>query len=598
MTTAALITLGIIIIAIVLFATEALPVDLVAILILIALVLTGVLTPQEGINGFSNKATITVAFMFVLSAALLKTGALQVLAHRLSKFFRYKFNVGMVLMMLMIAIISAFVNNTPVVAMFIPVVIQIAHTSGQDPAKMLIPLSFASIFGGMCTLIGTSTNILVSGIAEENGIEGLNMFSMTPVAVILMVIGVIYMSIIGIKLLPKNLASKTLRKSIDFNQYITEIELLENSNSVDKQIMDSELVTEFNMDIIEIKRRDEALSMPQGDFILKANDVLKVKCHPEKIKSLKDKAKSFAVSPLKIGEDDLMGKNAALVEMVITSSSEIHGKTLGELDFRRRYRAIPIAIKHRRDIMQNDLYNVRLSAGDVILAEVKSHYIKELKKKESEQDAPFVILSADYLTDFNKKQFIMVTALIFTMVGLAAFNVIDILTGSISAVTFLVLTKVLRMKDVYRAINWKIIFLLAGALSLGLAIDKTDLDIIIAELMLTQLSPYGIVAIISGLYITTSLLTEVMSNNASAALMAPIAIATATSLETSAIPFLITIMLAASATFMTPIGYQTNTMVYSAGQYRFKDFFRVGIILNICFWATASFFIPWYFDLI
>ena len=598
MTTAALITLGIIIIAIVLFATEALPVDLVAILILIALVLTGVLTPQEGINGFSNKATITVAFMFVLSAALLKTGALQVLAHRLSKFFRYKFNVGMVLMMLMIAIISAFVNNTPVVAMFIPVVIQIAHTSGQDPAKMLIPLSFASIFGGMCTLIGTSTNILVSGIAEENGIQGLNMFSMTPVAVILMVIGVIYMSIIGIKLLPKNLASKTLRKSIDFNQYITEIELLENSNSVDKQIMDSELVTEFNMDIIEIKRRDEALSMPQGDFILKANDVLKVKCHPEKIKSLKDKAKSFAVSPLKIGEDDLMGKNAALVEMVITSSSEIHGKTLGELDFRRRYRAIPIAIKHRRDIMQNDLYNVRLSAGDVILAEVKSHYIKELKKKESEQDAPFVILSADYLTDFNKKQFIMVTALIFTMVGLAAFNVIDILTGSISAVTFLVLTKVLRMKDVYRAINWKIIFLLAGALSLGLAIDKTDLDIIIAELMLTQLSPYGIVAIISGLYITTSLLTEVMSNNASAALMAPIAIATATSLETSAIPFLITIMLAASATFMTPIGYQTNTMVYSAGQYRFKDFFRVGIILNICFWATASFFIPWYFDLI
>jgi di/tricarboxylate transporter len=598
MTTAAFITLGIIVIAIVLFATEALPVDLVAILILIALVLTGVLTPQEGINGFSNKATITVAFMFVLSAALLKTGALQVLAHRLSKFFRYKFNVGMVLMMLMIAVISAFVNNTPVVAMFIPVVIQIAHTSGQDPAKMLIPLSFASIFGGMCTLIGTSTNILVSGIAEENGIEGLNMFSMTPIAVILMVIGIIYMSIIGLKLLPKNLTNKTLRKSIDFNQYITEIELLENSNSVGKQIMDSELVTEFNMDILEIKRRDEALSMPQGDFILKANDVLKVKCHPEKIKSLKDKAKSFAVSPLKIGEDDLMGKNAALVEMVITSSSEIHGKTLGELDFRRRYRAIPIAIKHRRDIMQNDLYNVRLNAGDVILAEVKSHYIKELKKKESEPDTPFVILSADYLTDFNKKQFITVTALIFIMVALAAFDIIDILTGSISAVTVLVLSKILRMKDVYRAINWKIIFLLAGALSLGLAIDKTDLDVMIAELMLSQLSPYGIIAIISGLYITTSLLTEVMSNNASAALMAPIAIATASSLGADAIPFLITIMLAASATFMTPIGYQTNTMVYSAGQYRFKDFFKVGIILNICFWVTASFFIPWYFDLI
>ncbi len=598
MTTAAIITLVIIILAIVLFATEALPVDLVAILILIALVLTGVLTPQEGINGFSNKATITVAFMFVLSAALLKTGALQVLAHRLSKFFRYKFNVGMILMMLMIALISAFINNTPVVAMFIPVVIQIAHTSGQDPAKMLIPLSFASIFGGMCTLIGTSTNILVSGIAEQNGIESLNMFSMTPIAIVLLIIGIIYMSLVGLKLLPQNLSGKTLRKSIDYNQYITEIELLENSNSVNQQIMDSELVTEFDMDIIEIKRRGETLSMPQGDFVLKAKDILKVKCHAEKIKSLKGKAKSFAVSPLKIGEDDLMGKNAALVEMVITSSSEIHGKTLGQLDFRRRYRAIPIAIKHRRDIMQNDLYNVRLHAGDVILAEVKSHYIKELKKKESEQEAPFVILSADYLTDFNKKQFYIVTALILVMVSLAALDIMDILTGSITAVTLLVLGNFMKMKDVYRAINWKIIFLLAGALSLGLAIDKTDLDVMVAQFMVSQLSPFGVIAIISGLYITTSLLTEVMSNNASAALMAPIAIATASSLDTQPMPFLITIMLAASATFMTPIGYQTNTMVYSAGQYRFKDFFRVGVILNICFWATASFFIPWYFDLI
>ncbi len=598
MTTAAIITLAVIVLAIILFATEALPVDLVAILILICLVLTGVLTPQEGIKGFSNKATITVAFMFVLSAALLKTGALQVLAHRLSKLFRYKFNVGMLLMMLMIAVMSAFINNTPIVAMFIPVVIQIAHTSGQNPTKMLIPLSFASIFGGMCTLIGTSTNILVSGIAEENGIEGINMFSMTPIAVILLIIGITYMSLIGIKLLSKIKPTKNLRKSFDLNQYITEIELLKNSNSVNQKIMDSELVQEFEMDILEVKRDGEIFTFPPGDFILNANDILKAKCHANKIKSLKGKAKSFAISPLKIGEDDLMGKNASMVEMVITSSSEIHGKTLKQLDFRRRYRAIPLAIKHRRDIMQDNLYDIKLNAGDVILAEVKSHYISSLKKKELQQDAPFVILSEDHLTDFNKLKFISVISLIFLMIALAALDIIDILTGSIAAVVILVLTKLLSMKDVYKAINWKIIFLLAGALSLGLAINKTGLDIIIAQLLLSQLSPYGIIAVISGLYITTSLLTEVMSNNASAALMAPIAIATAASLEASPIPFLITIMLAASATFMTPIGYQTNTMVYSAGQYKFKDFFRVGIILNICFWLTASFVIPWYYDLI
>ncbi|RRO20307.1 SLC13 family permease [Flavobacteriaceae bacterium 14752] len=598
MTTAAIITLIIIVLAIILFATEALPIDLVAILILISLILTGVLTPQEGIKGFSNKATITVAFMFVLSAALLKTGALQVLAHRLSHLFRYKFNTGMLLMMLLIAVISAFINNTPIVAMFIPVVIQIAHTSGQDPSKMLIPLSFASIFGGMCTLIGTSTNILVSGIAEESGIDGISMFSMTPIAAILLVIGVAYMSILGIKLLPSNRSKKTLKKSFDFNQYITEIELLPGSNSVEVKIMDSELVKEFEMDIIEVKRNGETFTLPQGDFILNANDVLKVKCHVDKIKSLKGKAKSFSVSPLKIGEDDLTGKNSALVEMVITSSSEIHGKTLKELDFRRRYRAMPLAIKHRENIMQDDLYDIKLHAGDVILAEVKSHYIKTLKNKEAQQDAPFVLLSADHLTDFNKPKFITVVSLIFIMVSLAALNIIDILTGAIAAVTILVLTKVLKMKDVYKAINWKIIFLLAGALSLGLAIDKTELDIMIAQFMVNQLSPMGVIAVISGLYISTSLLTEIMSNNASAALMAPIAIAIATTLEASPIPFLITIMLAASATFMTPIGYQTNTMVYSAGQYRFKDFFKVGILLNLSFWLTSSFVIPWYFGLL
>jgi di/tricarboxylate transporter len=598
MTTAAIITLCVIVLAIVLFATEALPVDMVGITILVILVLTGVLTPQEGIEGFSNKATITVAFMFVLSAALLKTGALQVLAHRLSKLFKYQFNTAMLLMMLMIAIISAFVNNTPVVAMFIPVVIQIAHTSGQDPGKMLIPLSFASIFGGMCTLIGTSTNILVSGIAEENGIYGINLFTMTPIAGILLIIGLIYMSLIGVKLLPNNLFEKTLKKTIDFNQYITEIEILEQSLSVGQQIMNSELVTEFNMDIIEVKRNKDVFTLPQGDFVLLANDRVKVKCNADKIKSLKGKAKSFSVSSIKIGEDDLTGENAALVEMVITSSSEIQNKTLSELDFRRRYRAIPLAIKQRKGIFQEDLYNIRLRAGDVLLAEVKKHYVKTIKERETQQNAPFVLLSHDYITDFNKKKFAVVMTLITLMVLLAATGLVDILIGSITAVLLLVFSRVLEMKDVYRAINWKIIFLLAGALSLGHAIDKTDLDVEIANVIIGYLNPFGVVAIISGLYITTSLLTEVMSNNASAALMAPIAIATAATLGADPIPFLITIMLAASATFMTPIGYQTNTMVYSAGQYRFKDFFKVGVLLNLCFWITASFVIPWYFNLI
>jgi di/tricarboxylate transporter len=598
MTTAAIITICVIVLAIILFATEALPIDLVAISIMIILVLTGVITPQEGVEGFSNKATVTVAFMFVLSAALLKTGALQVLAHRLSNIFRYNFSTGILMMMFMIAVISAFVNNTPVVAVFIPVVIQIAHTSGQSPSKMLIPLSFASIFGGMCTLIGTSTNILVSGIAEKEGEKAVEMFQMTPVAGILLVIGLVYMSVLGINLLPSSRRTKDLKKKFEVNNYITVVELLSNSNSIGKKIMDSELVTEFKMDIIEVRRNGSQFTLPPGDFELNEGDSLKVRCDVEKMKSLKGKTKTLSVSPLKIGDNDLSGKNSSLVEMVITSSSEIHGKTLKELDFRRRFRAIPLAIKHREDIQHEHLYDIKLSAGDVILAEVKSHYIKELNKLESGQNTPFVLLSENHITEFDKKKFSIVISLIAIMVVLASLGVLDIMVGAITAVIILVLTKILTMKEIYKAINWKIIFLLVGALSLGLAINKTGLDLKIASALLSQLQPLGIVAVISGVYLITSLLTEVMSNNASAALMTPIAIAVAHHSGVDVLPFLVTVMIAASATFMTPIGYQTNTMVYSAGNYKFRDFFKVGFLLNMIFWIISSFSIPWYFNLI
>ena len=598
MTTAAIITICVIILAVILFATEALPIDLVAISMMLILVVTGVISPQEGVEGFSNKATITVAFMFVLSAALLKTGALQVLAHRLSHVFRYNFNSGILMMMFMIAIISAFVNNTPVVAVFIPVVIQIAHTSGQSPSKMLIPLSFASIFGGMCTLIGTSTNILVSGIAEKEGERAVDMFQMSPVAGLLLVVGIVYMSIFGIQLLPKSRRSKDLKEKFEVNNYITLVELLSNSTSIGQKIMESELVSEFNMDIIEVRRNGDQFTLPPGDFYLNHGDVLKVRCDVDKLKSLKDKTKTLSVSPVKIGDNDLTGKNSALVEMVITSSSDMHGKTLKELDFRRRFRAIPLAIKHHEDIQHNDLYDIKLNAGDVVLAEVKSHYVKELNKIETSQNAPFVLLSENHITEFDKKKFTIVISVIATMVILATAGVLDIMVGSIIAVITLVFFKIVTMKEIYQAIHWKIIFLLVGALSLGLAIHKTGLDVSIAQAFLDQLLPFGIVAVISGLYLVTSLLTEVMSNNASAALMTPIAIAIAHSTGVEVLPFLVTVMIAASATFMTPIGYQTNTMVYSAGNYKFKDFFKVGFLLNILFWILSSFSIPWYFGLI
>lgn len=589
----AIITLAVILIALALFATEVFSVDLVAMLIMATLVLTGVITPQQGVDGFSNNATITVAFMFVLSAALLKTGALQALAHRLSQVFKRNYKLGLLLMMLLIAFISALINNTPVVAVFIPVVIQISYASGQSPAKMLIPLSYASIMGGMCTLIGTSTNILVSGIAEKEGLPGFSMFLLTPIGLLLLLAGMVYMFFIGIRLLPQQDYAKDMEQEFALRDYITEIELLEGTKLNGVRIMDSSLVKELEMDIIELVRGDTRFTMPPGDFVLQAGDMLKIRCDVQKVKALKERIKVVEDATLSVGGNSLAEKQTALVELVVTAGSPFTDKTLRSLDFRRKYRGIPLAIRHRDEVLHEGLYEVPLRAGDIILAEIKAHYIKELKRVESGADAPFVLLSQEALTDFNRPQFRLVIGVIITMVVLATMGILPIMVGAICGVLVLVLLRCLDMKETYQAINWKIIFLLAGALSLGEAMKNSGLDRMIADGLIGQLGPWGPIAIISGLYLATSLLTEIMSNNATAALLAPIAISTAAQLELSPMPFLVAIALAASCSFMTPIGYQTNAMVYSAGNYRFADFFKVGAGLNLLMWLLATFLIPY-----
>lgn len=595
MGTAALITIAVIILALILFVTEALPVDLVAMIIMVTLMITGVITAQQGIAGFSNNATITVAFMFVLSDALLRTGALQYISHYLSAIFKKSYKTGIVLMMFLVAVFSAFINNTPVVAIFIPVVIQIAYASGQNPMKMLIPISFATILGGMCTLIGTSTNILVSGIAEEAGLPALTMFQMTPLAIVFLIVGIAYMFFIGIRLLPDRKKEGTLSDIFQLDNYLIEIELLEGSEFVGKNIMDSTLVRELEMDIIEVRRKNGQFTLPPGDFLLLEGDVLKIQCDIKKIQALKQRVKIINNSSIRLGDNDWTQKNTVLTEIVITADSPFIGQTLKDLDFRRTYRSSPLAIRHRAEILHDHLYEIPLKAGDVILAEVKKHYIKELKEIEAKRDTPFVMLSETHLTDFNKKNFIIVTLILMAVVTTATLDILPIVVGTTAAVVLIALLKVMSMKEIYKAINWNIVFLLAGALSLGEAMKNSGLDKNIANGLINEMGTWGPIAILSGLYLTTSILTEIMSNNATAALLTPIAIAIAHNLGLSPTPFLMAVMFASSASFMTPIGYQTNTMVYSAGGYKFLDFTKVGALLAITFWILATLLIPVFF---
>lgn len=592
MAVSAIITLVVIVLALILFATEWVSIDLVALLAMTTLALTGVISPQESINGFSNSATITVAFMFVISEALLKTGALQHLAYYISGLFTSNYRLGILSMMLLIAFFSAFINNTPVVAVFIPVMIQIAYRTGIPATKLLIPLSFASVMGGCCTLIGTSTNILVSGIAESNGLPAFSMFLLLPMGLVFLLIGVLYVSFIGVRLLPDRRGNQNLREKFGMRDYIAEIQLMEGAADGGKRIMDSMLVNDIDMDIIGIQRKGSTYLVPAGDFVLETGDIIKVRCNIEKIKNLKERVKIIADSSLVLGNDDLLGKETSLIELVVTADSPLETKTLKSLDFRHRFRAIPLAIRHREEILHEGLYNVPLKAGDVVLMEVKNHFLDQLKQMESQPEAPFVLLSEDRTWDFNRRQFIIVSVLTSIMILLASLEMVPILLGVLTVACLLVLSKCMSMKEVYRAINWKIIFLLAGSLSIGTAMKNSGLDLIFSGFIADSLGIWGPVAILSGLYLGTSVVTEIMSNNATAALFAPIAIAIAHELGMSPIPFLMAVTFAASNGYMTPIGYQTNTMVFSAGNYRFTDFTRVGFALNIVFWLLASLLIP------
>lgn len=597
MISAATITLIIILLAVLLFVTEWLSIDLVAMLILVSLVVTGVITPEEGLAGFSNEATLTVAFMFVLSAALLKTGALQMLAQQMANRFRTRPLWATFLMMLLVAFVSAFINNTPVVAVFIPIVGQIAATAKIKPSRLLIPLSFASILGGMCTLIGTSTNILVSGIAQDAGLQGFNMFTLAPLGLPLLVLGLLYIVYLGHRFLPERDGADSLADKFALHDYLAEIVILENSELTGRRIMDSPLVRELEMDIIEVRRGEETFTLPPGDFRLGAADTLKVRCDREKIKALKDwvrvvDAKSSGVQVMGTG---LQRNNSSLVEMVVTPNSNFVGKTLREVDFRRSFRGVPLAIRQREATLHEELYRLPLMAGDVILAEVKTHYLTELKRIEQEQDSPFILLSSDPLSDFKQSRFFFVLAVIIGVIILATANILPIGLGALMGICLLVLGRTLNMQEIYEAIDWKIVFLLAGALSLGRAMSNSGLSDQLAGFISGPLHGAGPYVLIAGLYLITNLLTEVMSNNATAALIAPVAIASAQQLGIDPLPLLVTVTIAASASFMTPVGYQTNTMVYSAGQYQFTDFFRIGVWLNLICWGLTTLLVPYLF---
>jgi di/tricarboxylate transporter len=587
MTVEMIFVLALITIAVYLFASERFPVDLVALMIMAVLLLSGIISAEEGISGFSNTATVTVGAMFILSAALFKAGAVNAVGAWTVRAFRYNFWVGLFLMMVLSGTLSAFVNNTPVVAIFIPILVGVAREIKRSPSVLLMPLSFASMFGGVCTLIGTSTNILLSSIAVRYGQPEFTMFEFTSLGLIFFAAGTLYMMTIGIRLIPKRKADEALTKQFGMGDYMTEIILLPEAKSVGKPLRNSPLEKEVGVEIIEVIRNGKRLQLPPSRTKLQAGDVLRVVGDVEKVRKLQERVGIRLKAEAKFEDEDLESEEVVLVEAIISPNSILEGKTLERVRFRDRFGVTALAIRHHGKVMHTNLEKVRLKAGDALLMEVRRDEIEDLRDEEV-----FVFISEVGLPQFHKSK--MITALLIAagVVTTAATGFLPIVISAIVGCVLMVLTGCISLEEAYKAIDWKVIFLLAGALTLGVALEKTGSAALLSGVIIDIVGGWGPIAIVAAFYLLTSLLTETMSNNATAVLLAPIAIASASSLGVDPRPLLMTITFAASASFMTPVGYQTNAMIYGAGQYRFSDFLRVGTPLNIIFWILATIFIP------
>ncbi len=575
-------------VSIVLFVTEVVPIDVTALAILVALVATGVLTPEEGVAGFSNPAPVTVTAVLVLSAGLIKTGAVVRLGRRISRLGGSAEIGQMSVILVTVGVMSAFMNNTAAVAMFIPIALGVARDKKISPSKLLIPVSFAGILGGICTYIGTSTNIIVGSILEAQGHEPFRMFEFSTLGTLFLVLGIVYLLFFGRRLLPERRSQEDLTARYHLRRYLTELVIQPRSRLIGKTLKESDLSLANDIEVLEIRRHKERLGSLLPEIELAEGDLLMVKGNIDNIIRVRE-AEGVAIhARVKFKDEDLESPEVVLAECVISANSRLSGKTIKEIDFRRRFQATALAIRRHGGEIREKLGRVKLQFGDTLLIQGRKDRLAGLN------DSPeFMLIMEDSSTPkYRKRKMTIAVATFAAVVAAAALGVMPIMVAALLGALAMVLTRCLTIQEGYEAIDMRIVFLIAGTLSLGLAMQKTGGAALIAEQLIELAGPYGPRAVLAVLYLLTMILTELMSNNATAALLTPIAIEIADGLGVDVRPFAFCIAFAASASFLSPIGYQTNTLVYGPGGYRFTDYMRVGFPISLSVWLLSALLIP------
>ncbi len=587
-----ILVIAIVVAALVIFASEKLRADMVALLILGTLMVIGLFrptfpTPGEAISGFSNKATVTIAAMFILSAGLVRTGAVNWVTQRLIRYGSSSETRMFVILMLAVGTISAFINNAAAVAVFIPITLTVARQQNISPTKLLLPISFASIVGGTCTLIGTSTNILVSSMAAERGLGEFAMFELSKLGLIFFAVGMIYLFFFVRKVLPGRIGPKELTQKYDIGNYLTRVIVEPKSPLISRTPTEAKIRERYDVSILEILREDQRITAGIRDTRIQQGDVLVIEGAIQAIMEMNNLEGLSLRSEVKYGDKDLTSEDKSLVEAVVSPSSRLVGLTLKEADFRNEYGAFVLAIRKQGKTIRDRLGVIKLEAGDSLLLQGRTGFLERLHKATD-----FLTIQEKDLPSVRSDRAVCAFVVVAGVVATAALGLAPILVSAIVGCLAMILSGCLKLQDAYEAIDWFVIFLLAGVIPLGIVMEKTGTAAFVANGLLDLTEVLGIVAIIPIFYLLSTVFAGIMSHNAAVIILVPIGVASAQSLGVSPTPFLMAITFAASSSLFTPFGYHTNLMVYGPGGYKFADFLKVGIPLNVILLIIASIFIP------
>lgn len=583
MSTEIFLVLLITIIAMVLFVTEKLRYDGIGMLVLTSLAVLGLISPTQALSGFSNEATITIASMFILAAALDNTGALGFLNNFFS---RVKSPLSFYLLLFaVLGLIAPFVNNTAVVAVLIPIVISASLKIGISPSKTLIPLSYVSQMAGVMTLIGTSTNLIVNSVAKESGYRGFSMFEFLPLGLICFIAGCIYLVTLGRKILP-DVKSSELDNLYEFGHYVTELYITEDSPLVDRSFADENIVQDYRIYLIEARRDQEIISSPRSSQ-LDEGDILLVRGRWSDIQKFTEDKKLKVNNQLQYGKQVPENVKWMITEVMIGPTSSAAGRRLVLFNRTWNHNTLVLGIQRRGNIIRNKLEQVRLKVGDIIMLAIPEDDLPALRRDKS-----ILILSENHAPTGKRWKAPASLAIVAGVIFVAAVGIIPIAISAMIGALLLTLIGCIKADEVYAQTDWSIVVLMAGLMPLGIAINQSGAAEFIISNSLAYFEQFGPHVILAILYLMALLLAETMSNSAAAVLLTPLAMSTARLMDTDPTPFLIAVTFSASTSFITPIGYQTNTMVYAAGGYKFTDFIKVGMPLNLIFWVLGVIFIP------